>query len=84
MAEADDFVYLFGDLVTVEGKDGLWTVQSGGGVVGQPPNRYRIQFGLDGASIAYVTPDKMTLVKRPEPQDDGLGPRFIPARGIMD
>lgn len=39
---------------------------------------------MDGANIAYATQDKMTLVKRPEPKDDGLGPRFIPAPGIMD
>jgi hypothetical protein len=84
MPEAEDFVYETEDLVNVEGKDGVWTVKGASGVVGQPPTHYRIQFGLDGSKIDYVTPDKMTLVERPQPKDDGLGPRFIPARGILD
>lgn len=84
MPETDGFVYEAEDLVKVEGKDGVWTVKGASGVVGQPPNRYQIQLGLDGSKIGWVTPDKMTLVQRPKPKDDGLGPRFIPARGILD
>jgi hypothetical protein len=84
MTEANDFVYQAEDLVTVEGKDGVWTVKGSFGVVGQPPTRYQIQLGLDGAKMDWATPDRMTLVERPKPEDDGLGPRLIPARGILD
>jgi hypothetical protein len=77
-------VYQTGDLVAVEGKDGTWTIKGASGVVGQPPSRYQIQLGMDGAKIDFVTPDRITLVERPKPKDDGLGPRLIPARGIMD
>ena len=84
MPEADEFVYQAEDLVTVEGKDGVWTVKGLSGVVGQPPTRYQVQLGLDASKIDWVTPEKMTLVERPKPKDDGLGPRLIPERGIMD
>jgi hypothetical protein len=84
MPEADEFVYQAEDLVTVEGKDGVWTVKGLSGVVGQPPTRYQVQLGLDASTIDWVTPEKMTLVERPKPKDDGLGPRLIPERGIMD
>ncbi len=82
MSQPSDFVYQPEDRVTVEGKEGVWTVKGASGVVGQSPNRYQIQLGLDGAKIDFVTPDRMTLVERPK-RDDG-GPRLIPARGIMD
>jgi len=84
MPEAEGFVYHAEDLVTVEGKDGLWTVKGSSGVVGQPPTRYQVQLGLDGSKIDWVTPERMTLVDRPKPKDDGLGPRLVPERGIMD
>jgi hypothetical protein len=84
MPEAAGFVYQAEDLVTVEGKDGLWTVKGSSGVVGQPPTRYQVQLGLDGSNVDWVTPERMTLVDRPKPKDDGLGPRLIPERGIMD
>jgi hypothetical protein len=84
MPEADEFVYQTEDLVTVEGKDGVWTVKGLSGEVGQPPTGYQIQLGLDGSKIDWVTPERMTLVERPKPKDDGLGPRLIPERGIMD
>jgi hypothetical protein len=84
MPEASDFVYQPEDRVMVKDKEGIWTVKGVSGVVGQPPTRYQIQFGMDGAKIDIVTPDRMTLVERPKPKDDGLGPRLTPARGIMD
>jgi hypothetical protein len=84
MPEASDFVYQPEDRVKVEGKEGVWTVKGASGVVGQPPTRYQIQLGIDGSKIDFVTPDRMTLAERPKPKDDGLGPRLIPARGIMD
>jgi hypothetical protein len=83
MSEPNDFVYESEDRVTVEGKEGVWTVKGASGVVGQPPTRYQIQLGMDGAKIDFVTPDRMTLVERPKRHDEG-GPRLIPARGIMD
>jgi hypothetical protein len=84
MPEAEGFVFRSEDLVTVEGKDGVWTVKGSAGTAGQPPNHYQIQLGLNGAMIDWVTPDRMTLVDRPKPKDDGLGPRLIPERGILD
>jgi hypothetical protein len=84
MSEAGEFVYQTEDLVKVEGKEGVWTVKGESGVMGQPPSRYQVQLGLDASKIDWVTPDRMTLVERPKPKDDGLGPRLIPERGIMD
>jgi len=83
MSETNDFVYDYEDLVAVEGKDGVWTVKGMSGTVGQPPSRYQVQLGLDGGKIDFVTPDRMTLVER-QKRVDTLGPRLIPARGIMD
>jgi len=82
VSEQADFVYEPEDLVTVEGKEGVWTVKGASGVVGQPPTRYQIQLGRDGAKIDFVTPNRMALIERPNRQDEG-GPRLIPARGIM-
>ncbi len=83
MPESNDFVYDPDDVVKVEGKDGLWTVIGSFGVTGQRPSRYDLMLGRDRGKLAMGMPDKMTLVERPKRHDD-LGPRFIPARGIMD
>ena len=71
------------DIVSVEGKEGLWTVRGSFGVTGQPPSRYDLMLGRDAGKLDMATPDKMTLVKRPTQHGD-FGPRLIPARGIMD
>jgi hypothetical protein len=83
MPETNDFIYQPNDIVSIHGKEGLWTVRGSFGVVGQPPSRYDLMLGRDAGKLCMATPDEMTLVERPTTHDD-FGPRLIPARGIMD
>jgi hypothetical protein len=83
MSETSDFIYEPNDVVSVQGKDGLWIIRGSFGMVGQSPSRYDLMLGRDASKLAMATPDQITLVERPKQHDD-FGPRLIPARGIMD
>ena len=66
------------DLVSVEGESGIWTVV---GTRSLEP-KFRVQLGLDGASIKYVRAEAVTLVKKTKRLE--IGPGFVPTRSIMD
>lgn len=65
------------DLVSIDGQDGVWTVV---GTRALEP-KYRVQRGLDGATVTYVRGETVTLIKKAEKPDSGPG--FFPDRGIM-
>jgi hypothetical protein len=65
------------DHVSLEGQDGVWTVV---GTRTLEP-KYRVQRGLDGATIRYVRSETVTLIKKAMKPDSGPG--FFPDRGIL-
>ena len=68
-----------GDVVSVEGQEGLWKIV---GMRDASEPRFQMQRGNDAGTQRWVETSKLKVVtKHTEPQTD---PGFVPAKGIMD
>lgn len=64
------------DLVSVEGKEGVWTV------VEERAPLFYVQLGADAGTRELLRAEPLTLIQKAKDPDDDE-PRLVPVRGIM-